>query len=88
MATHKSAEKRARQSERKNSINRKVRSQVRTAESKVRGLITKKDKKAAEEAMATFMSTIAKAAQKGVIHARNAARRIARVSSQVAGLNK
>lgn len=88
MATHKSAEKRARQSVRKNMINRKVRSQVRTAEVKVRSLITKKDKKAAEEAMASFMSAVAKAAQKGVIHTRNAARRIARVSIQVAGLGK
>lgn len=88
MATHKSAEKRARQAVRKNAVNRKIRSQVRTAETKIRGLISKKDKKAAEEAMNAFMSAVAKAAQKGVIHARQAARRIARVSSQVSGLGK
>lgn len=88
MATHKSAAKRARQSVRRNAVNRKVRSQVRTAELKIRQLISKKDKKAAEEMMASFMSAVSKAAQKGVIHSRNAARRIARVATQVSALGK
>lgn len=84
LATHKSAEKRARQALRKNAVNRKNRSSVRTIERKMRDLLAKKDKKAAEELLASFMSVVGKAAQKGVIHARNASRRIARVSEQLA----
>lgn len=86
MATHKSAEKRARQSLRRNAINRKVRSQVRTIDKAMRNLIAKKDKKAAEELMKEFMSTVGKAAKKGSLHARNAARRVSRMAAQVAGL--
>lgn len=86
MATHKSAEKRARQSLRRNAVNRKTRSQVRTIEKDIRELLVKKDKKAAEQLLNTFMSTVSKAAQKGVVHARQAARRISRVSEQIAKL--
>jgi small subunit ribosomal protein S20 len=86
LATHKSAAKRARQTIRKNEVNRKVRSQVRTAESKIRSAISKKDKKTAEDLMSKFMSAVDKAAQKGVIHARSAARRISRVASQLSAL--
>ncbi len=86
MATHKSAAKRARQALRINAVNRKTRSKVRTMEQKMRDLLVKKDKKAAVELMNSFMSVLDKAAQKGVIHARNASRRIARVSNAIAGL--
>jgi len=86
LATHKSAEKRARQSLRRNAINRKTRSSVRTIERKIKDLIAKKDKKAAEELLTSFMSTVSKAAKKGVIHARNASRRVSRVSEQLAKL--
>lgn len=86
MATHKSAAKRARQALRINAVNRKVRSKVRTVEQKIRNLIAKKDKKAAEETLVEFMSTVAKAAKKGTIHARNASRHISRISAQVAAI--
>ncbi|MGE0763500.1 MAG: 30S ribosomal protein S20 [Bdellovibrionales bacterium] len=86
MATHKSAEKRARQSVRKNAINRKTRSTVRTVDKQMRDLLVKKDKKSAEALLSTFMSVVAKAAQKGAIHTRNAARLISRVSEQVSNL--
>src|SRR5262245_6684630 len=88
LATHKSAEKRARQSERRNATNRKRRSQVRTAEQKIRALISSKDKKAAEAMLAAFMSAVQKAAKTGVIHSRAAARRIARVATQISALGK
>ena len=86
MATHKSAAKRARQALRQNAVNRKTRSKVRTIEQQIRTLIAKKDKKAAEALLTTFMSTVGKAAQKGVVHARNASRHISRISEQIAGL--
>lgn len=71
---------------RKNAKNRKTRSTVRTVEKQIRDLIVKKDKKAAEALLASFMGVVGKAAQKGVIHTRNAARRISRVSEQLASL--
>ncbi len=86
MATHKSAAKRARQSVRKNMTNRKNRSTVRTAERQIRELIAKKDKKSAEALLHTFMSVLGKAAHKGALHTRAAARRISRVSQQVSNL--
>ena len=86
MANHKSAEKRDRQSLRKNVINRKTRSTVRTVEKQIRELLSKKDKKSAEALLTTFMSVVTKAAQKGAIHSRNAARRIGRVSTQISSL--
>lgn len=86
MANHKSAEKRARQSLRKNAINRRTRSTVRTIDKQMRDLLTKKDKKSAEALLQSFMSIVDKAAQKGVIHARNAARRVSRMAAHVAHL--
>lgn len=87
LATHKSAAKRARQSVRKNKVNRQRRSEVRTIEKQVRDLIAKKDKKSAELLLKTFMKTVNKAAHKGVVHARNAARRISRISSAIAHID-
>lgn len=84
MATHKSAEKRARQSLRRNAINRKVRSQVRTLDKQVQGLIAKKDKAGAEKLLQTFMTAADRAAKKGTLHTRNASRRVSRLSTQVA----
>ena len=86
MATHKSAAKRARQALRINAVNRKVRSKVRTVEQKIRAVIAKKDKKAAEEMLTEFMSVVSKAAKKGTIHARNASRHISRISEQISAL--
>lgn len=88
VATHVSAEKRARQSVRKNAVNRKTRSTVRTVEKQMRDLLTKKDKKSAEALLNTFMSVVTKAAQKGAIHTRNAARRISRVSHQISTMKQ
>lgn len=84
MANHKSAEKRARSNARRNKRNSKVVSSVRTFEKKVRTTLANGDKKGAEAALKEYMSKASKAATKGVLHAKTAARKISRLSKQLA----
>lgn len=88
MATHKSAEKRARVSERRNKNNTSTKNAVRTAEKKVRKQVAAKSKDSAAEAISQFTSTIMKAKSKGVIHYKTAARKIARLAKSVSNLSK
>ncbi len=86
MANHKSAEKRARGSQRRNEINAKTMSTVRTAEKALRKAIAGKDKTASAKALTAYESTVAKAAQKGRVHTRTASRKVSRLSKAVASL--
>lgn len=86
MANHKSAEKRARSSKRRNAINTKTLSGVRKIEKKLRKALTAKQKDESSKTLVSFESTIAKAAQKGRIHKRTAARKIGRLAKQVGAL--
>lgn len=86
MATHKSAEKRARQALKKNASNRMTMSVLRTFEKKLRTAITAKDLKTAEALLVAFSSKIDRAAKKGVVHTKNASRRIGRLSAHVSAL--
>lgn len=86
MANHKSAEKRARQSIRRNKRNSMTIASVRTWEKKVRAAIAGGDKQGAETLLSTYMSKIAKAATKGIIHSRTASRKVSRISERVAKL--
>lgn len=79
MATHKSAEKRARQSVKRAARNVARRSKVRGTIREFREMLTSGDKKKAEEALAKATREIRKAASKGVVHARNASRRVSRM---------
>lgn len=88
MATHKSSEKRARQDIKKSATNQKTLNGVRTAEKKLRTAIASKDAKTATDLLKNFSSKIDKAASKGVLHAKTAARKVARVSKQVSTLSK
>ncbi len=83
---HKSAQKRARQAVGRAARNTSWKSQVKTIEKKVMLAIQKKDAKSAKEALVTFVSTIDRAAQKGAVHVKRAARRISRLSSQISSL--
>ncbi|OFZ18244.1 MAG: 30S ribosomal protein S20 [Bdellovibrionales bacterium RBG_16_40_8] len=78
--------KRARQSLRRQARNTSWSSRAKTFEKKIITAIQKKDAKVAKEALIEFMSQIDKAAQKGAVHFKRAARRISRISKQVAGL--
>ena len=87
MANHKSAEKRARQSEKKNLRNRMVKSNIKTAVKKVLSAVTEKEESAAS-ILDMAKSTIDKAAKKGVIHKRAAARKISRLAKKLNAMNK
>ena len=86
MANHKSAEKRARQSIRRNAINSKTLAELRTFERKLRTSVGAKDKKASEELLVAYMSKMGKAAQKGRIRTETVARKVGRISKQIAAL--
>ncbi len=87
MANHKSAAKRAKQGEKKNLRNRMVKTHVKTAVKKVLAAVTEKDENAAS-VLDMAKSAIDKAAKKGVIHKRNAARKISRLAKKLNAINK
>lgn len=79
MANHKSAEKRHRQSLKRRTRNRSVKSAVRTALSKAQEDITAGSSSAVQTARKAE-SALAKAAVKGVIHRKTAARKASRLA--------
>jgi len=83
---HKSAVKRHRQNVKRQVRNQVVRTRVRHAVRELREVIAKKDTATAETMLRDTMKTIDKAVTKGVLHRNNAARRISRLSQQVAAL--
>lgn len=83
MATHKSAEKRARQTIVRNERNRQVMSTMKTAIRKLRDAIENKKVDQLDSLFRDAQSVIAVTRRKGVIHANNMARRISRLSAQV-----
>lgn len=87
MANTKQALKRHRQSLKRRARNRAMKSRVKKAIKKVRLAIEAKDKELAQKALRDATSILDKAASKGVIHWKNAARRISRLSIQVNKLN-
>jgi len=83
MATHKSALKRNRQSEQRRLRNKRVKSFLRTRIKQVTSAIDAKDAAKARESLAKAVPVIAKAGAKGVIHKRNAARTVSRLTRAV-----
>jgi small subunit ribosomal protein S20 len=79
MANSKSAEKRIRQNEKRRKLNRTYISGSRTAIRKARALIASGDENATE-AVIVAMKALDRAAGKGVIHPKNAARRKSRLA--------
>lgn len=75
----KSAEKQARVASRRQQRNKSVRSEVKTDITKAEKLIFTGELKDAQEAVATAVSALDKAAEKQILHANNAARRKARL---------
>lgn len=86
MANHKSAEKRARQSVRRNKVNSKTMGEVRTFEKKLRAAIGNKDKEQSQQLLVSFTSKVDKAAQKGRISTQTASRKVSRLSKAVSHL--
>ncbi|UZP68362.1 30S ribosomal protein S20 [Desulfovibrio mangrovi] len=83
MANHKSALKRHRQSLKRAARNRAMKTRVRNTVKAVRAAVQLKDKDQAAVLLGTATSVLDKAATKGVIHWRNAARNISRLSKAV-----
>lgn len=83
MANTKSAIKRVRQTERKNRINQVYRTRARTFVKKTRRLIAEGRLDEAEQVFRQAASALDKAAQKGIIHSNNSARRKGRLMKQL-----
>ncbi len=83
---HRSAIKRQRQNLKRAARNQTVLSLVKSTVKKVQTAVAKKDKKLAEQTLRLANSLLFKVAHRGVIHHRNAARRLARLSSLVNSL--
>ena len=75
-----------RQNEKRRVRNRTHRSRMRTQIKKLRTAIESGDSKAATELLPKTVSAIQRVAQKGIIHPKQAARRISRLSRSVNGL--
>lgn len=83
MANHKSAIKRIGQNRKRAERNRQHRSAMRTAMKKVRTAAEAGEKTVAADALQAAMKKLDKMATKGIIHPRNAARRISRLAKLV-----
>ena len=87
MANIKSAKKRVLVNQKKADRKKSIKSAVKTSIKKVEAAVVAKDKEAAVAALANAISTIDKAATKGVYHKNNAARKVSRLSKAVNTLN-
>ncbi len=86
MADHKSAEKRARQSEKRRMRNTSARSQVKTSVKAALKSIEEKDVEKSRKVLFDTTKTIAKAVSKGIFHKNTAARKISRLTKKVNAL--
>lgn len=88
MANHKSAEKRARQSEKRRGINRQNRGRLRTGIKTLRAAIASGKPDETQALLPETVSLIDKSVQKGVIHKNTAARYKKRLTRNVNSLAK
>ncbi|MGO9742791.1 MAG: 30S ribosomal protein S20 [Roseiarcus sp.] len=86
MANTKSAQKAARQTERRTAVNKRRRSKMRTLVKKVEEALEAKDAVGAATALKAAEPIIARAAQKGIVHDNAASRRISRLTKRVQAL--
>lgn len=86
MATHKDAIKRHRQSTERRTRNRHYRTMMRTQIKKLGVLVTAGDHDGATAQLPKTISMIQRVAQKGIIHRKQAARRVSRLTLAVNGL--
>lgn len=83
MANIKSAKKRVLVTKTKTERNKSIKSAVKTSIKKVDAAVVAGDKAAADQALLDAVSTIDKAASKGVYHKNNASRKVSRLSKAV-----
>ena len=87
MASHASAKKRIRQTERRTARNRHVRTTVRSSIKRARQALAGGDAKAAETAVREAESKIRQAVSKGVYHSKTGSRYVSRLSLAVNALS-
>jgi len=87
LANHASAEKRARQNEKRRMINRARKGEMRTAIKGVLAAVDTGDADAAGAALKSAVSLIDRAGQKGVIHRNQASRRVSRLTAKVKNIS-
>jgi len=88
LATHKSAEKRHRQNEKRRVRNHALKSQLRTLVKRVLTAVEKKDASAAETELRVAARALDKAVTKGVLHRNNASRRLSRLTLRLNSLRQ
>lgn len=88
MANHKSALKRHKQSLKKAARNRANRTRVKNVVKAVRLAVREQDAEKAAAAFVKATSVLDKAAGKGAIHKRNAARKISRLARALKGIGQ
>jgi len=86
LATHTSALKRARQSERRRMRHAAIKSAIRTYSKKVLKAVEGKNLEEAREALARAIPAIQRASPKKAIHKKTAARKISRLTKKVNAL--
>ncbi len=83
MPSGKSAQKQVRVSRKRHLQNKSGRSEIKTSVTRAEGLIFSSKVEAAREATAAAISSLDKAAERGVIHHNNAARRKSRLMKKL-----
>lgn len=86
MPNHKSAEKRVRQNEKRNAINKNNRSALRTQIKKLRAAIIAGNTDQSRDLLMPTVSVIDKAVNKGILHKNTAARYKSRLTAHVNSL--
>ena len=83
MANHKDAVKRNRQNHKRRARNRHCRATMRSQVKALREAVDNGNAEAATQQLPATVAIIQRLAQKGIIHRRNAARRVSRLSKAV-----
>jgi len=83
LATHKSAEKRDRQSKVRRERNIAAKSAIKTKVKSVIAAVESKNKETSANMLKATVPALAKAAAKGLIHKKNASRKISRLTRKV-----
>ena len=86
MATHRSAEKRHRQTVRRTAVNRARESRIRTYVKKVETALSAGDKEAARAAFGLAAPEMQRGITKGVLHKNTVARKLSRLSARIKSL--
>ena len=88
MAIHKSAKKRIRRNARVTKYNKSRMSEMRTGMRKVEEAIASGNVKAAQEALKNAQPSIHRTAAKGLMHKKNASRKLSRLSARIKAMGK